>query len=198
MADAYIGEIRIFPYEYAPENWLECNGQSLSISQNQALYAVIGCQYGGSAQSDVFKLPNLQGCVPMGVGQGIRRTPYTLGEACGTAVVTIETISQVPAHTHIITAKVGKNDPAQEANAVFLSDPIRADLGALMSRPNSTANYTLMDSFADTAPKTVSLAATTFSAVGGTNGVSQPHNNQQPFLVLRFCICTQGVYPVRP
>jgi microcystin-dependent protein len=198
MADAYIGEIRIFPYGYAPENWLECNGQSLSISQNQALYAVIGCQYGGSAQSDVFKLPNLQGRVPMGVGQGIRPTLYTLGEACGTIEVTIKTISQVPAHTHTITAKAGKDDPTQTGNAVFLSDPVGADLGVLASRPNSTANYTFVAGFADTAPGTVSLASTTFSAKGGKNGVPQPHNNQQPFQVLRFCICTQGVYPVRP
>jgi microcystin-dependent protein len=192
MADAYIGEIRVFPYQYAPDGWLECNGQAVSVQQYQALYSVISNIYGPATQTS-FTLPSLQGYVPVGAGQGPGLTMRTLGQKYGTVGETIDA-TKMPAHTHTISIKVGKSDPAQQGNAVFLSDPTNAEWNIPATRPNNTANYTPVKGFSTTSGS--ALASATLTPSGGSP-VSL-HENRQPFLGFRFCICYNGEYPIRP
>lgn len=197
MADGYIGEIRIFPYTYAPEGWLECNGQVLSVQEYQGLYGVIGNIYGGNVSNNTFALPNLQGYVPVGAGQGQGLSQYTFSYKYGTVAETISE-AKMPSHSHTITVKFGKNDPSGEGNAVFLSDPVNADWNIPMTRANSTANYSGVKGFSTAAPGNVYLAPATLAMTGGSNGAALNHENRQPFLALRFCICWSGIFPVRP
>lgn len=193
MADSYIGEVRIFPYQFVPEGWLECNGQVVPVQPYQALYAVIGNLYGGSAPS-TFGLPNLTGRVPVGVGQGPGTSLYNLGAKYGAASVQIPAVG-LPAHTHTATLRMGKDDPAQQGNAVFLSDPTGADWQIPMSRSSSSVSYAMFASFA--APSSSYLAPQTLGASGGVSGTTAVHANEQPFLAFRFCICTLGIFPIR-
>jgi microcystin-dependent protein len=197
MSDPYVGEIRVFPYLYAPEGWLECNGQVLSINTYMGLYGVIGNIYGGDIQKHTFGLPNLQGDIPLGAGQGPGLYSYTLNYKGGTMTETIDT-TMMPAHSHSITVKVGKKDP-QRGNAVFLSDPINADWNIPATRSNSTADYTGVPGFSTKATGKDFLSVQTLGANGGgPKGITMPHGNQQPFVVFRFCICWNGIFPVRP
>lgn len=188
MADAYIGEIRIFPYRYAPSGWLECNGQVLSVRDYQPLYAVIRNIYGGTPGTN-FMLPNLLGRVPVGMGQGPGLSLYNLGQQTGSMSVQITTAT-MPAHTHTVSSRLGKNDTTRQGNAVFLSDPTDVNLGVPMSRPDSTQNYQLYSGF--TSQPAAYMAQTALSQTGG----SITHANQQSYLAFRFCICIDGIFPV--
>lgn len=173
MTDPFIAEIRLFPFNFAPRGWAFCNGQLLAISQNTALFSLLGTTYGGDGIT-TFALPNLNGRVPMHPGQGPGLSPHDLGEFGGAETVTLLS-SEMPAHTHALTASAtdaGERSPAgqQPAN----------ELGSI----NSYA-----------APGGVTpLAAEAVTPTGG----SQPHNNTQPSLVLAFAIALQGIYPSRP
>jgi microcystin-dependent protein len=167
LGTQYLGEIRIFAGNFIPLNWAACNGQLLQISQNTALFQLLGTTYGGDGQN-TFGLPNLSSRVPMHVGNG-----HVLGELSGTEQVTL-TAGQMPQHTH---AAVGDNN-AVTTNA---GDPTNAFYG------NANPNQIYAN-----APSSLNLhTMQTVPAQGG----SQPHDNMQPFVTLTFIIATGGVTP---
>ena len=173
MADPFVAEIRIFPFNFAPKGWAWCNGQLLPISQNTALFSLLGTTYGGDGKS-TFGLPNLQGSVPLHVGgnqPGPGLSVYDLGEQSGVDTVTLLQ-SEMPVHTHSITAQT--IDPGDHR----IPDPTLNLANAQMYSPGP-AGFTLD-------PRAVSIT-----------GNSLPHNNLMPYLTLNFNIALQGVFPPR-
>ncbi|MDB6029940.1 MAG: phage tail protein [Verrucomicrobiales bacterium] len=175
MADPFVAEIRIFPFNFAPRGWAFCNGQLLPISQNTALFSLVGTYYGGDGKSN-FALPNLQGSAPMHPGQGPGLSLHDLGETGGVENVTLLQ-SEMPAHAHSLVAsnEIGEDrKPGNEAVARSTGGPLYGPL------PVAPAALTAM------APEAVPIA-----------GGSLPHNNMMPYLTLNFCIALQGVFPPR-
>jgi microcystin-dependent protein len=172
MADPFVGEIRLVGFNFAPTGWAQCNGQLLPLSQNTALFSLLGTFYGGDGKS-TFALPDLQGRAPLHQGQGPGLSEYTLGQENGVETITLLQ-SEFPAHTHAARAL---NDPAElQAPA-----PNRA-----MARSTSGFAYT-------TAAPDVTMSPQTLSLSGG----SLPHNNLQPLLVMNYVIALQGIFPPR-
>lgn len=173
MADPFVGEIRAVGFNFAPTGWALCNGQIMPISQNTALFSLLGTYYGGDGRT-TFALPNLQGYAPMGQGNGAGLTPRVIGETGGEASVTLLQ-NQVPPHTH-----AAMNAPASNAmspaNAVFGG-------GGRGKEP----------AYAPMSGPTAQMSA---QAVGMTGG-NQPHNNLPPYLIMNFIIALQGVFPSR-
>jgi microcystin-dependent protein len=175
MADPFVAEIRIFPFNFAPKGWAFCNGQLLPISQNTALFSLLGTTYGGDGKS-TFALPNLEGQAPMHPGQGKGLSLRDLGEMSGAESITLlET--ELPSHTH--TLKADTADPAD----------VQAPSAAVVFGRSAGGN-------AYTAPAPAGLTPMAFQALGPAGG-SLPHNNMQPYLTLNFCIAMQGVFPPR-
>jgi microcystin-dependent protein len=176
MSEPFVAEIRIFCGNFPPKGWALCNGQLLPISQNTALFSLLGTTYGGDGKSN-FALPNLQGAFPMHPGQGPGLTLRNLGEAAGAGTVTLVT-SEMPAHTHA---------PSASADAAASTSPVPGVNGPpVMLAPTSVPVYGAL-----TEP--TSLADAAIGPVGG----DQPHENHQPYLALNFIIALQGVYPPR-
>jgi microcystin-dependent protein len=173
MSDPFVAEIRIFAGNFAPTGWAFCNGQLLPLSQNTALFSLLGTTYGGDGKS-TFALPDLQGRAPMHPGQGPGLSLRDLGEPGGQPSVTLLE-SELPSHTH---AKLALNTPAT------LSAPSNT---AVLARSVNGNAYTV------TGAPDASLAPTAIQPAGG----SQPHDNMQPYLVLNFIIALQGVFPPR-
>ena len=173
MADPFVAEIRIFGFNFAPTGWAQCNGQLLPLSQNTALFSLLGTTYGGDGKS-TFALPDLQQNVPMHPGQGQGLSLRDLGEMSGSEFITLLQ-SEIPVHTHFmrdhdidlgeLNAPAPQRSLAQSANATIYT---------------ASANLTQMH-------------PTTLAPAGG----SLPHNNMMPFLTLNFCIALQGVFPPR-
>ena len=174
MAQPYVGEIRMFAGNFAPQYpaWMFCEGQLLPISENEALFQLIGTTYGGDGES-TFALPDLRGCAPMHPGQGPGLSPRDLGETGGSATVTLLD-SEMPAHSHQVLASAR---PAEENDA---QGQYWASTSVSLYTP---ANQGLQPM----APEALALA-----------GGGQPHNNLQPYLTCSFCIALQGVFPPRP
>jgi microcystin-dependent protein len=171
MAEAYLGEIRMFGFNFAPQGWAFCNGQLLPISQNTALFSLLGTFYGGNGTTN-FALPNLQSSVAIHQGQGPGLSPYEIGQIGGFEDVTL-TQGQMPTHTHTVNANASP---------------------ATASRPAGSALARTTDQIYATAPDgSTTMNAGTIANAGG----SQPHSNIQPFLVISFCIALQGIYPSR-
>jgi microcystin-dependent protein len=179
MGTPYMGEIKIISWNYAPKGWSFCNGQTLPINQNQALFSLFGTMYGGNGQT-TFALPNLQGRVPVHMG-----ADFTLGEAGGEVSHTL-TMAEMPAHNHFVQSDTKtaatSNNSAPAANEVF---------GLALGVPSSGSNFAVSPYGAGN-PGNV-LAPASVSNYGG----SQPHSNQQPYLVLNFIVALQGVFPSR-
>jgi microcystin-dependent protein len=173
MADPFVAEIRIFGFNFAPKGWALCKGQLLPISQNTALFSLLGTTYGGDGKT-TFALPNLEGSAPMHPGQGPGLSLHDLGEMSGSETVSLLQ-SEIPAHAHSLMSQVAV------ANR---SNPI----GNAIARVGATGPY------APTGPTAAQLSATAVAPAGG----GQPHNNMQPYLTLNFCIALQGVFPARP
>lgn len=173
MADPFVAEIRIFPFNFAPRGWAFCDGQLLPLSQNTALFSLLGTTYGGNGKSN-FALPDLQGRAPMHPGQGPGLSLHDLGETGGSDTVSL-LVSEIPSHSHTMRTV---NDDAD----LSLPDP---SAGLAKSQ-----NANLYNSA--TAPL-VNLAIETLAPAGG----SQPHNNMMPYLTFYFCIALQGVFPPR-
>jgi microcystin-dependent protein len=173
MANPFVGEIRMFSCNFAPLGWAFCNGQLLPISQNTALFSLLGTYYGGNGTS-TFALPNLQGCFPINQGEGAGLSDYVIGQTGGSATVTLLT-SEIPAHAHSVACAATGNSTSP-SNAVFGGAP-RGKAPAYASSTGTKVNMS-----------TAAVAAT---------GGSQAHNNMPPFRVLNFCIALQGVYPPR-
>jgi len=177
MADPFIGEIRCFGFNFAPFEWAFCDGQLMSIAQNQALFAVIGTTYGGDGQS-TFAMPNLMDRAPMAWGNGQGLTPRTIAQTLGTPTVTLTT-QQMPSHNHmLVTASAGSTD--DESDTPSSSAWLGTSVGGQMYTDNA-------------ATPNVPFAQNAISINGG----SQPHNNLQPLLTLNFCISLAGIFPSR-
>lgn len=173
MADPFVAEIRIFPFNFPPKGWAWCDGQLLPLSQNTALFSLLGTTYGGNGKSD-FALPDLQGRVPMHPGQGPGLPLFDLGETGGAETVTLlET--EMPAHNHGLRAS---SVPAE----VQAPGPARS----LAASQNALA-------YRATPAPLVSMAGESLAPAGG----DAPHNNLQPYLTFYFCIALQGVFPPR-
>ena len=165
MAEPFLSEIRIFSFGFAPKGWALCNGQLLPINQNQALFSLLGTTFGGDGRVN-FGLPNLQGQVPIHVGNG-----HTLGEKGGEQAHTLS-IAEIPTHVHVANAT---SIPATAGNPAN---------NRLLSQSTLAALYTNASNFAAMDP----------SSIGNTGG-SQAHLNMQPFLTLSFGIALQGIFP---
>lgn len=174
MANPYVAEIRMFCGNFAPRGWALCNGQILPISQNTALFSLLGTTYGGNGTSN-FALPNLQGSAPMHQGNGAGLTPRVLGETGGESTVTL-LASQAPAHNHVYNCGTGS-----KGETSVLANQVNCD--------EATGSQTI-------------YATTTDGSVMGPGMVqaltpSQPHQNMQPYQCLNFIIALQGVFPPR-
>ncbi|MDX1996616.1 MAG: tail fiber protein [Thermoanaerobaculia bacterium] len=172
--DPFVAEIRIFPFNFAPRGWAWCDGQLLPLSQNTALFSLLGTTYGGNGKSN-FALPDLQGRAPMHPGQGPGLSLHDLGETGGSETVSLLE-SEIPAHSHTMRAS---SDPGDQ----FAPSPtasFAASTGGTAYQPIANANLVMM------APET--LAPT---------GGDAPHNNMQPYLTFYFNIALQGVFPPR-
>ena len=173
MSTPYLGEIRCFAFNFAPTGWAQCNGQTLPINQNQALFSLLGTTYGGNGTT-TFQLPNLQGRVPGHIGNG-----YDLGELTGEANHTL-IVTEMPAHNHLIQSVIV--EPGGEPERIAT-----ATTAAFIGPSNPDGLY------ATSTTNPVALAPQTIGASGG----SQPHNNMQPYLVVNFCIALTGIFPSR-
>jgi microcystin-dependent protein len=174
MADPFVAEIRMFGFNFAPRGWAFCNGQILPLSQNTALFSLLGTTYGGNGQSN-FALPDLQGRVPMFFGQGPGLSLRDLGETGGEDTVTLTT-QEIPSHQHsMMTATT----PAT-ANAPSPAVGLSRSSGGTAYQSNVASGVVQMS------PSTL--------APYGSGG---PHNNDQSYLVVNFCIALQGVFPPR-
>jgi microcystin-dependent protein len=172
--DPFVAEIRIFPFNFAPKGWAFCDGQILPLSQNTALFSLLGTTYGGDGKSN-FALPNMQGNAPMHPGQGPGLSLHDLGETGGSETVSLLE-SEIPSHSHAMRASGDVAD-----NLVAVGNMVAKPLG----RGNNLYSTT-----------TTPLAQMWDSAIGPAGG-DQPHNNMQPYLTLNFCIALQGVFPPR-
>ena len=177
MADPFVAEIRIFPFNFAPKGWAFCDGQLLPLSQNTALFSLLGTIYGGDGKS-TFALPDLQGNAPMHPGQGPGLSLYDLGQTGGTEAVTLLQ-SEMPAHAHNVgQATVTNGNSLTPVNSTWATTP--SGRGFLFVY--------------NSGPPTAKMLADSILPTGG----SLPHSNMQPYLTLNFCIALQGVFPARP
>jgi microcystin-dependent protein len=174
MADPFVAEIRIFPFNFAPKGWAWCDGQLLPLSQNTALFSLLGTTYGGNGKSN-FALPDLQGRAPMHPGQGPGLSLHDLGETGGSETVTLLE-SEIPAHTHTIRVSNQQGDVQEPTPAMSIARPN----GASPFIPPAGATLT-------------NMALQSLAPAGG----DQPHNNMMPYLTSYFCIALQGVFPPR-
>lgn len=172
MSDPFVAEIRLGGFNFAPKGWAFCDGQLIPLSQNTALFSLLGTTYGGDGKSN-FSLPNLQGRMPMHPGQGPGLSLHDLGETGGTETVTLLE-SEIPRHTHQALA-ASPADPA-------VASPAGAVLGTAPTRP-----------YIAPASNTSAVTMAPPQPAGG----SQPHNNLPPYLVMNFIIALQGVFPPR-
>jgi len=177
MANPFVAEIRIFPFYFAPSGWAFCNGQIMTISQNTALFSLLGTYYGGDGKS-TFGLPNLQARAPMFYGQGPGLSQHNIGETGGTATVSL-IASQLPQHSHGINCLDTPRTRGQVGN------PANAILAKTGGNP--------ANAYTSGGAQNQTMAQGVIGPVGG----NQPHNNLMPYLTLNFCIALQGIYPSR-
>lgn len=179
MSEPFLGEIRFFGFNFAPMGWAFCQGQLMPITQNEALFSLIGTLYGGDGQR-TFGIPDLRGRVPMGFGQGPGLSSHVIGEIAGTESVALST-QNLPQHNHMVNVSpvtANTNVPTGNYLAETEAGTSRAPVPAL--------------GYSNTAP-TAQLAPNTVSYIGG----NQPVYNLQPYLVGNFCIALQGIFPNR-
>jgi microcystin-dependent protein len=170
MTAPFVGEIRIFGFNFAPRNYMFCSGQLLPISQHTALFSLLGTQYGGNGTTN-FALPDLSGRAPMAYGDGPGLTPRQIGEIGGSETVSL-LAAEMPAHTHTISAQSSRADRANATGASLAAsaDPVYSNASpALVLQPTEV----------------------------GFAGNGLPHNNLQPLLTLNFFIAVNGIFPAR-
>jgi len=175
-----IGEIRIFAGNFAPRNWAFCDGQLLAISQNQALFSILGTTYGGDGRT-TFALPDLRGRAPIGPGNGPGLSTYTLGERGGVETVTLTT-NQIPSHNHLAQVSVSVGANTESATSGEAANSTLGEAGA-----NVYNNK----------PADEKLGGVNASATIGNTGGNQSHENRQPYLAVYYIIAIQGVFPSR-
>jgi microcystin-dependent protein len=172
MANPFLAEIRIFPFNFAPKGWAFCNGQLMPLSQNTALFSLLGTTYGGDGKSN-FALPNMQGSAPMHPGQGPGLSLHDLGETGGSDTVTLLQ-SEMLAHSHGLTASNRQGTDQSPVNELFAGG-----IGGISQYAAAGSN--------------VQISPNAIAPQGG----GQPHNNLMPYLTLNFCIALQGIFPAR-
>lgn len=174
MSNPFVAEIRIVGFNFAPKGWAQCNGQLLPISQNTALFSLLGTSYGGDGKS-TFGLPNFEGSAPIHQGQGAGLSQRFIGESGGEQNITL-LITEMPAHSHAAQSNTAGGNNNSPANNLW------STLGTTRTPPPLyfNAQNTQMNPLAT-----------------GAAGGSQPHNNMSPYLVLNFIIAMQGVFPAR-
>jgi microcystin-dependent protein len=170
MSEPFLGEIRMFGFNFPPKGWALCNGQTLSISSYAALFALLGTTYGGNGTT-TFNLPNLQGRVPLHQGTGL--STYVIGQSAGVENVTLLS-TQIPAHSHIVQCNTGGGNQASPANGYPAVESTGTSLD-YSSAANNTMSPTMIE-----------------NAGGG-----QAHTNIQPYLCVNFCIALAGIFPSR-
>jgi microcystin-dependent protein len=174
MSSPFVAEIRIFACNFAPMGWAMCDGQILPISQNTALFSLIGTFYGGNGQS-TFALPNLQESGALSSGQGPGLSNYDLGQSGGSAMITLID-SESPAHAH---PQIASNQPGEDASPS--NELLARSVNASLYQTTTNQNIVQLS------PQALTIAGSSF-----------PHNNMMPYLPLVFCIAMQGVFPQRP
>jgi microcystin-dependent protein len=174
MSSPYIGEIRMFGGNFAPAGWMFCEGQQLPISENDALFTLIGTTYGGDGE-ETFNLPDLRGRLPIHQGTGSGGTTFVIGEAAGTEEVTLTT-QQIPAHNHALLASTN----------VATTNQLGTNIPASLLAAGTSSAYGIDAPFGTINPDTV-------TPLGG----SQPHTNFQPYLCVNFIISLFGVFPTQ-
>jgi microcystin-dependent protein len=188
MEQPFVGQIQIYAFSFPPRNWAFCQGQLLPISQNTALFSLLGTTFGGNGQT-TFALPNLESRVPIGVGQGPGLSQYDTGEETGAERVTL-LATEMPTHTHPIDLSSytgtlqGSNSPGNQRDAQ----------GHVPAVESVTAIYSNATPVATMAATALQLSGAVGVASTGGGG---PHENRQPFLVLNYCIALAGVFPAR-
>lgn len=171
--DPFLAEIRIFPTNFPPKGWAFCDGSLLAISQNTALFSLLGTNYGGDGKS-TFGLPNLTGRAVMHYKQGPGLSDHDIGEVTGSETVTLQE-SEMPGHNHIVKVAGGEDAEVSKASENSFA---RTQGGMIYSSDNPNVN----------------MNANAVTPVGG----GLPHNNMMPYLALSFCIAMQGIFPPRP
>ena len=172
MSDPFVAEIRVMPYNFAPRGWASCDGQLMPISQNTALFSLLGTTYGGDGKT-TFALPNLRGSFAIGAGSGPGLSPRDLGQVVGQASVALQP-GQMSAHTHGLMAGA---TPASTSPAGNVLAPTASGGGNVYRAPG--------------VPSPMAASAI------GIAGSGSPHENRQPYLGLNFCIALQGIFPPR-
>jgi microcystin-dependent protein len=168
MATPFLGEIKIVSFNFPPRGWATCDGQTLSIVQNAALFSILGTTYGGNGTT-TFALPNFQGRAPMHVGNG-----HVIGESGGEQNHTLLQ-AEMPLHNHTVNGNTNPGDNASPAGATWAKEPFNVTFIYSNDAPSSQMS-----------PQAI-----------GSGGSSQGHNNMQPYLVLNFIIALQGIFPSR-
>lgn len=183
--DAYLGEIRLFPFGFVPTKWLPCAGQPLSTSTYAALFSILGTMYGGNGTT-TFNLPLLVDYSAVNQGQGPGLTNYTVGMVNGINTVNLLT-SEIPSHNHLIETGVVQASATTATNAPANAFLAKAEV---VSGSNILSTYL----YSTTTDNTL-LASNTIGAPSGAAGSA--HDNHQPYLGLQYCICIAGIYPPR-
>lgn len=173
MAEAFLGSVLLVGFNFAPRGWATCDGQITSISQNTALFSLLGTTYGGNGSS-TFALPDLRGRVAIHVGQGPGLTARTQGEASGAETITL-TGAQIPNHTHALNVSNAAATLGSPSGN-FIAAKNRADPGFAATSDGSVLNS---------------------ASIGASTGGGQPHSNMQPYLVMNYVIALQGIFPSR-
>ena len=184
MSDPFVAEIRIFGFNFAPAGWAQCNGQLMPISQNTALFSLLGTNYGGDGRS-TFALPNLQNSAAIDAGQGPGLSPYFPGQQSGAASVTLLQ-AELPGHGHSLAVSGAAGSTTSASNAQLHSGKISAG-----GKGGATTTVRLYSP--TPAQATTGLAATAIATAGG----NLPHNNMMPYVGINFCIALQGIFPPR-
>lgn len=175
MSEPFVGEIRMFAGNFAPRGWAFCDGQLLAVSQNDALFSLLGTIYGGDGRT-TFGLPDMRGRIPIHAGNGPGLSPRRLGAKGGAEKVTL-TVNQLPSHTHPLTARTSPAQEGQPANNMLAQSSIDTYVSSTSVPPPTLQNLNS-------------------GALGGVGG-SRSHTNLMPFLCINFIIALVGIYPSR-
>lgn len=176
MSDQFLAEIRIFPFNFPPTGWAFCDGQLMPLSQNTALFALLGTTYGGDGKS-TFALPDLRGRAAMQPGMGAGLSERIEGEEGGSEAISL-LVSEIPLHTHVVGGTFNPGDVPNPSPQTSLGQSVG---GGMYVSGNPS-------------PPLEAMAFEGFPPAGG----GLPHNNMQPYLTLNFCIALQGIFPQRP
>jgi len=182
QTEPFIGQLALFGFNFCPRFWAPADGRLLAINRNQALFALLGTQYGGDGRT-TFALPDLRGRAAIGTGRGPGLAPYRIGQSGGSEQVTLE-IDQLPTHSHAATTEVDLPAPSAATATDGHGEDVVADVGDGATAAPAGRSVTTGEAV---------TATTTVAATGG----GQPHENRAPYLVANWCIALQGVFPPR-